>query len=338
MNSKLSLILLLAISALAGCGGGGSSGSAGATTSTAAKVSITTSNQSTITNAAVKSATQNLTSGYLTTVGGVQTSTTPTNERVLSQWTDFAFKKMAEHQSSPPTVAGAVTTSACDSGNISFDTDGSGTAAPTYFTISFNNCVLGTTTANGTLALSNLAITYNTATPKAATSISATFTFNLTASNASTSVGMYGGFNIAATGIGSVSRTDSISGTSFNVKVGSKYETLSNFAFTSSYNDSGLTHGYSDTVDYSFASDVILAGFDFHTIMPLVRNYLDSYPRSGQVEITGANSTKLKVTVVSGSFSAGSSSGTVELQLSQDGGLTYGAAVIKTWAQLALGQ
>lgn len=337
MKSKLSLILLLAISAFSGCGGSGSSSSsAGATTSTAAKVSITPSNQSTITNAAVKSATQNLTSGYLTNVGGVQTSTTPTNERVMSQWTDFAFQKIAEHQSSPLTVAGAVTTSTCSSsGNMTFDTDGSATTPYTYFTISFNNCVIGTTTANGTLALSNLNRLPSAGTP---TSISATFTFNFTVANASTSAGIYGGFNIAATGIGSATRTDSISGTSFNVKVGSKYETLSNFAFTSSYNDSGLTHGYSDTVDYSFASDVILAGFDFHTIMPLVRNYLDSYPRSGQVEITGANSTKLKVTVVSGSLSAGSSSGTVELQLSQDGGLTYGTAVTKTWTQLALGQ
>jgi len=268
-------------------------------------------------------------------VGGVQTSTTPTNERLMSQWSDFAFQKIAEHQNSPLTVAGAViSTTACDSGNFTLDTDGSSTTPYTYFTISFNNCVLSGTTANGTIALSNLNRLPSTGTP---TSISARFTFNFTVANASTSAGIYGGFDIAATGIGSVSRKDSITGTSFNIKVASKYETLSNFAFTSSYDNTG-THGYSDTVDYSFASDVILAGFDFHTIMPLVRNYLDSYPRSGQVEITGANSTKLRVTVVSTDPSPGTASGTVTLELSQDGGLHYGAPVTRTWTQLALGQ
>lgn len=140
MKTKLSAILILAIAALAGCGGATSiTTPAAATTSTAVKVSITPSNQSTITSAAIDSATQNLASD-LSFVGGVQiSSTTPTKERVLSKWTDFAFKKIAEHQSSPLTVAGAVTTSYCgsdiSSGTMSFDTDGSDTAAPTYFTI-----------------------------------------------------------------------------------------------------------------------------------------------------------------------------------------------------------
>lgn len=336
MKTKLSAILMLAIASLAGCGGATSiTTPAAATTSTAVKVSIDASNQSTITSAAIDSATQNLAGNNLSFVGGVQTSTAPTNERVLNKWTDFAFKKIAEHQYAPQSVSGAVTTSNCDSGTMSFDTNGSNTAAPTYYTITFNNCVIFGTTTNGTIELSSLSILPSTGTP---TSISATFTFNFTATNASASAGIYGGFDIAATGIGSTTRIDSISGTTLNFKVGSKYETLTNFAFTSSYDNTASFTGYSDTVHYSFASDVILAGFDFHTVNPLVRNGFDFYPSSGQVEITGANSTKLKVTVDGTDLNKGTGSGHVLLQLSTDNGAIYGAAVTRTWTQLAAGQ
>lgn len=334
MRSNLLVVLLLAMATLAGCSGSSSS-SSNPTSSTVSKVSITSGNQSTITNAAINSATQNLAGSNLAYVGGVQTSTTPTNERVFSKWTDFAFKKLVEHQSTPLSVSGAVTSSACTtSGNITFDTDGSSTTAYTYFTLSFNNCVESGTTANGTISLSNLNRIPSTGTP---TSISAKFTFNLTVSNASTSSGIYGGFDIAATGINSTTRIDSISGTSFNFKYGSQFETLTNFAFTSSYDDTTTSHGYSDTVHYTFASDVILAGFDFTTVTALVRNFGDVYPRSGQVIITGANLTKLKATIDDTDVNKGTASGHVLLQLSQDNGANYGTAVPKTWTELEQG-
>ncbi len=331
--------MILSCAILSGCGGSSSS-SSGTSTSTAAKVAITSSNQSTISNSAINQATQNLVGSNLSYVGGVQTTTTPTDERFMNKWTDFAFQKLTESKSTPLSVSGAVisTTQCTTSGNIQIDTDGSNTTTPTYLTIIFNNCVESGTTGNGTISLSNLTVTPNTSAP---TSISATFAFNFTVSNSSTSAGIYGGFTIAATGIGSASRQDSFSGTSFNVKYGSQYETLTNFAFVSTYNNTGVSHGYSDTVNYSFASDVILAGFDFATINPLVRNYLDVKPRSGQVIITGANSgattTKLRVTVVSANPNAGTMSGTVTLELSQNNGATYGSPVTKTWTQLAAG-
>lgn len=334
MKTKYIGLIMIVGAVLAGCGGSSSS-SSGVTSSTASKVSINTSNQSTITNSAVNSATQSLGGSSLSYVGGVQTSSTPTADHVLSNLTNFAFKKIAEHQSAPLSVSGVVvsTYTCATSGNITFDTDGSNSTPFTYFTIAYNNCVESGITQNGTLSLSNLSILPSSGTP---TSISATFAFNYTISNSSTSAGIYGGFTIAATGINSATRSDSITGTSLNFKYGSQYETLTNFAFVSNYDDTpNVNHGYSDTVNYTFASDVILAGFDFNTTSPLVRNYGDVKPRNGEVVITGANSTKLKVTVVSSDPNAGTLSGTVELRLSQDGGTTYGSAVTKTWTQLA---
>ena len=95
-------------------------------------------------------------------------------------------------------------------------------------------------------------------------------------------------------------------------------------------------------MDYTFASDVILAGFDFHTINALVRNVGDEKPRSGQVIITGANSTKLRVTILpydatpsslTYNLYPGTLDGKVKLELDQ--GTGYGTAVTKTWTQLA---
>lgn len=324
-------LILLAAAALAGCSGGSSSSSA--SSSTATKVSITSTNESTITNSAVNQATQSLAGSTLSNVGGVQTSSTPLGDHVLNNVANFAFTKLAEHQSAPMSVAGAIvgTYTCTTSGTITLDTDGSSTTPYTYFTINYNNCIESGITQNGSVSLTNITSTPSTN----PTSISATFTFNYTISNASTSAGIYGDFTIAATGIKSASRTDSISGTSLNFKYGAKYETLTNFAFTSSYDDTTVTHGYSDTVNYSFASDVILAGFDFQTVTALVRNYGDVYPRSGQVIISGASSTKLRVTVVSGDVNAGTSTGTVTLELDQ--GTGYGSPVTKTWAQIAAG-
>jgi hypothetical protein len=348
MKSKLIIALALSVGVLAGCGGGGSSGSGGGS-STQAKVSISTTNQSTIANTAINSAAQSVSGSGLSLVGGVQTTGTPIDDHVLNKLADFAFNKIAEHESTPLSVTGVTTVvspNPCTSGNITYDTDGTSANnyAYTYFTVSYNNCVSGTgssaITQSGTVSLSNLTITKN---GSAITGISATFTFNWTISNASNTAGIYGGFTIASTGINSISRRDSISGTSLNFKLNAQYETLSNFAFVSTYNNTITPHGYSDTVDYSFASDVILAGFDFHTVIPLVRTVVtgvvQTYPSSGQVVISGANSTRLRVTLLatSGSNVAGTSSGLVSLELDQGTG-TYGTAVNRTWAQLALGQ
>jgi len=174
------------------------------------------------------------------------------------------------------------------------------------------------------------------------TGISATFAFNftLTGTTAANSGGIYGGFTIQAAGVKTATRSDSITGTSFSYKYGSQFETLSNFSFISNYNDTLLSHGYSDTVNYTFASDVILAGFDFATVNALVRNAGDVRPRSGQVVITGANNTRVRVTVlaydVSTNTGAGTMTGKLTLELDQGTG-TYGAAVTKTWTQLATG-
>jgi hypothetical protein len=336
MKTKYIGILLIGV-ALSGCGGSGSSSSV--PTSTAPKVAITSTNQSTITNTAINSATSQLASNSsLSIVGGVQTSTTPSNDPVLTQWADFAFNHIANQQNMPAGVAGAVTSYNCGStaasGTYTVDTDNT-----TYITFTFNSCVLGSSTTNGTMSLSGVSITKNTA--GVITAISANFSFDLTTVTTTTSGSvtykLVGGFNIAATGIKTTSRKDSISGTTLSASVGTKYATLSNFSFTSTYDNTTTTPSTSSTIDYTYASDLIAAAFDFHTVNALVKNYFDTYPRSGQVIISGANSTAVKVTVVSTDANAGTSTGTVQLQLSSDGGATYGTAVTKTWAQIAAG-
>lgn len=340
MKAKyLGLTLLLSGAILSGCGGGSSSTAASG--STAQTVAISTTNQSTITNAAVNSATQNLSSSGLSGITSVQGSSTATENRMLTDWTDIALQKLNEHESAAlVSPAAVVATSQCStSGTITIDTDGNSTTPYTYLTISYNNCVASGYTTNGTLSLSNLNVTRTGGAGTAITGISAKFAFDITETGPSYNFGIKGGFDIASTGIKTASRSDSFSGTSFVVSLNSKYASLTNFSFVSSYDDSTPYHGHSDTINYTYASDFITAAFSVATTanLPIVKNYGDLYPSSGQITITGANSTVLRVTVVSSDPNKGKASGTVTLELSQDGGATYGSAITKTWSQIAAG-
>lgn len=270
----------------------------------------------------------------------------------MTDMANLAFDQLIKHENDPLSVVGATLTTSCDSsgaknsayGTMSLSTDGSSTTAYTYFTISFNNCVIyGTPTSgivyNGSLSMNNMKVTRNAS--NVITDITATFDFNLTATDKTTATthtaSINGGFTITAAGIKSATRTDSITGTKYSLSYDALWVTLSNFSFTSKYDDTTLSHGYTDTVNYTYASDVIQAGFTFTTVNPLVRNYLDTRPRDGQVVISGANNTKLRVTVLpynaTTNPNAGSTLGKLTLELDQGTG-TYGTAVTKTWATL----
>jgi hypothetical protein len=333
MNSKLSLILLLAISAFSGCGGsGGSSTSSGP--APLAPVTITSTNAPTVTAAAFASASLKVNS---LSPMGVQTTTSSTDDRILYQLNDFALKKFAEHQNTPMSVTGTVTASAscitgdATSGTLSFISDGTGPSNSTYVTFTFTNCKLSassTTTVNGTFGITGLAATASTQ--------SATVSINLTITTTGYSTIKYvGGYTLTATGVNTATRNDALTGSSLVFSLGSLNESLSNFSFSSTYNDV-TPSSYSDSVSYTISSDFTGGSFTFATITPIVRNYGELYPHSGQVVISGANSSKLRATILatSGSNIAGTSSGQITLEISTDNGTSWTLLSTQTWATL----
>jgi hypothetical protein len=342
MKAKYIGIFLLAGAILAGCGGGSSSTSGPAPL---AAVTIDATNSSKVSYAGISNAALNLKS-YSPLA--VQTTTSSTDDRDLFTVTDFAMQKILAQQNMPASVTGVTDTFQCipnntTSGTYVFTYD---TSNNTWITLTFTNCkfsTLSTKTVNGTFSVTNISSTQNAS--GVFTSLSGTTSIDLTITTTGLpTIKLVGGYTLTETGIGSTSRVNTLAGSSLVYSVGPLNESLTNFSFMSSYDDlptSGTYRStYSDIVSYTVSSDFTGGSFTLATSAgkPIVHNATDIYPRSGQVVISGAKSSALRVTVASTDPNAGTSSAaTVTLELSTDNGVTYSAPVTKTWAQLAAG-
>lgn len=321
------VLLLLSVGVLAGCGGSGGSSTASGP-APLATVTITSTNAPTITSAAFNSASLKLNS--LSPLG-VQTSTSSTDDHILNKVNDFALKRIAEFQNISASVTGVTNSYNCNGvdttgGTYSYTSDGTGPSNSTYVTLTFSNCVLGSSTVNGTFSVTSYTITTNT--QSAAVSINITIT-----TTGSSTIKYVGGYSLSATGVNTSARTDTLTGSSLVFSVGSMNESLTNFSFSSIYND--ITPAtYTDTVNYTISSDFTGGSFTFTTTSPIVFNAGQYYPISGQAVIYGANSSALRATVVSSNPSAGTSSGTVTVDTSANNGSTWTFLFTKMWSQL----
>lgn len=332
MKAKYIGIVLLTGVILAGCGGGSSSTPGPVPLAT---IKIDSTNSSTVTAAAFASASLKVNS---ISPLGVQTTTTSSDDRILNSINDFAMKKIAEHQNSAMSVIGATGSAACDSlnpstsGTMSYTSDGTGPSNSTYVTITFTNCKFSassSTTINGTFSVTSYSITTNSQT--------ATVSINLTVTTTGSSTIKYvGGYTLSATGVGTTTRVDTLTGSSLVFSVGTLNEVLSNFSFSSSYDDLSLSPTYSDTVNYTISSDFTGGSFTFTTIKPIVRTYGELYPHSGQAVIYGANSSALRVTILSTStgHTAGTATGQLSLETSSDNGSNWTSLPTKMWSEL----
>jgi hypothetical protein len=328
-------LILVASVALAGCSGSSSSSSS----STPTKVAITSANQSAVTKSAINSATQSFGSSYASLAGGVQTSTSPSNNRTLFDVADFALQKMAQQQSAPAYVIGTVTTTQCTiSGNYSVD------STATNFTMTFNSCVDTTNgpVSNGTISITNVSST--------ATTFSATLGFNFTiTSSGTTALSLVGGFTLTETGKGTAAQINTLSGTSLVLTTsGGSFSltgaTANGFNFTDTFNNDGSTPVvHSNDINFAVAvtDNVTPANSFAYSALttpgkPLVKSSADTYLRSGQIVVTGDASTAIRITILptSGSNIAGTSTGQVQVELSTNSGSTWGTPTIYTWATL----
>ena len=319
-------LLLFAVGLIAGCGGSGGS-SAGAP----AKVTINSSNQATVANIAVSVAGQNLAGTNANFVGGVQTSTDSKNSRLLFNMADFGLQQMAQQDSLPAGVIGAVVTTSCvNGGNYSIDTDTQLASTRTYYKATYNNCVTGAITRNGTMNITNVSHT---------DPLTATFDFNLTTTiTGAAPFTMVGGFNISAAGVGTAARTDSLSGTSIAITDGTSTFALTNFSFSSAYNPNASPIIFSNNVNYtvSVTDPSFNASFSIATTATIEHSSSDFYPRAGQVVVSGDANTALKITILASStgHTAGTSTGQLTLETSSDGGATYTTSTTTQWSAL----
>jgi len=335
-------VILLAGGMLTGCGGGSSSGG----TTTPATVTINASNQAAVARAAASLGTQNF-SSFASTVGGVQTSVNPGSDRMLFNFADYVIQKLEQKkQSVPASVAGIapVPTTPCNiSGSYSIDTDGTANTSGTYMYATANNCEdFAGVIESGTVKISGI---------NSSSGFSATLDLNFTETiNGKITLQAIGGFTLLETGKGTATQVNTLSGTSLLFATDTASVTLtgapgaSGFNFTDTFNNNsttpvihsnviGFTVAFTDKVtpanSFSF-SEQTTAG------KPLVKYSTEGYLRSGQIVVSGAASTAIRVTILplSGTNPAGSVNGQLTLELDLGNGSGFGQAVNKTWATL----
>lgn len=308
-HSGLRLIAVASLlMGLAACGGGGGSSGGGALPT--GSVTITSANQSAVAGAAVDSA-----------VGGTslpiaaQTSTAaaPAADSVAQKIGQVAYaaaQQITAQGSTPVLVTGAVTSYPCTiSGTYSIN---SGTAT-------YNNCSnIAGETVNGTITLSNIASAADT-----------TFdsTYSLTITLPGDVITAAGDMHVVISGC-TTTCTLTLTGSSLQFT-----STISGITVALQNYTMDFPNGILGTLTFTFASTQIGGTAIFNMVTPFVTNGSGQFPVSGVATVTGANSTVLRLTALGNETAPANSQ--AQIELSTNGGATYGAPTLVTWASIS---
>lgn len=302
---------------LAACGGGGGGGSSGnGITLPTAPVTITQTNAPQVAGAGVDAAYGgiNLPAGAQTTVSAPAPSAASAAQSI-AKIGQKAAQRILLSSTAPAIVTGAVTSYPCTvSGTISYD------PAASSGTMTYTNCSdMSGETVNGTISVSNGVQTTS--------DLTADTFLNLTiaTTNPANTLTVIGNMHIFTSY--NYPYASTISGTSLSIA--NTAPALGNFGlqnYSISYDVTAIT-----AMTFTFASTVINGTAVFTMTTPFTTG-AGKFPSSGAATITGAASTKLRLTVLGDENAAGNQ---VRLELSTDGGTTYAAPTYESWANLS---
>lgn len=301
---------------LAACNGGGGSGGGGGITLPTAPVTITQANSPQVVGAAIDT----LYGGTSLPTGAQTSAFTPAPSAISAAQTvakigQAAVQQIVSQGAAPTIVTGAVQPTSCPFGgtkSLSSDsTSGSAT---------FNNCSeIAGVTINGTVSVSNIVST--------SSFMSADTVFNLTITTASPANTL--------TAMGDMhlfidTNTFSMTMSGTRLAMGNTDPAMGNFGLLN-YSIAIDSTGAFTTLTFTFASTAINGTAVFTMTSPFTYTG-GMFPSSGVATITGANSTKLRLTVLGNENFVGSQA---KLELSTDGGLIYAAPTYHTWADIS---
>lgn len=317
--AKFTLSILLSIGLVA-CGGGGGGGGSSGTSSTPAApttpLAINATNAPTVASTTINSPANIITSsGFSTSPLGMNTAAA----RILSSYSLDAKQQILKSPSNPQFSPALVETTNCLSGGSkTIDTDLAGTS----IAITFNNCSdTPGDVLNGTMLLTNVVWS--------ATSFSASSSIDLViASTGNPTARFVGTYNFATTDTTTESSVVMTS-TSYSIIIGSNVTTISNFSFTESYTIA--TDLYSSTSNYTLASTELGGSVTVTTIDPMQQRGIRLYPFAGQFIVTGANNSKIRVTILGDETHAGDD---VQIDLDENGDNTYERTILRDWSAL----
>ena len=298
---------------LTACGGGGGSSSGGGGASLpATPVTITVQNKAAVAGAAVDAAIGGMSMSAL----GVQTSASePSGVAAavkVGKIGQTAVQRVTQ-STGRGTVTGTTYSYPCTiSGTYSED------VGTTSATLTFSNCSdTAGDVMNGSLTITNMAST--------STTLTFDMNFNLTFTCSCGSTGsVKGDMHVVAntsTGAMTISGSSLTTTDSANGNMG-----LQNYSITMD------ASGNITAMTFTFASTVIIGTATFTMTTPFVFSG-GNFPSSGAAIISGASSTKLRVTVLGNEYAPVGSQ--VKLELSTDNGATYGTPSYVTWADIS---
>lgn len=307
------------VAGLAGCNGGDSYSGGGGVTLPTTPVTITTTNAPAVAGAMIDTVT-----GTMSLPTGVQTAapaapTVITTAKMIARLGASLAQQTGSQGSAPAAVTGAVITINCLVSGTETITDTSATSA----TATFTNCsdVAGVT-ISGTLSLSNF--TSNAGID----SMDAVYNLTITTTSPPNTATATGDMHIV---INTNTFAMTVSGTSLtlaNTNAALGNVGMQNYSF--SFDSTGTV----TAMTFTFASSVIGGTASFTLTSPFGSTSISSlFPSSGAGVITGANSTKLRMTVLGDETAAVNSQ--VQLELSTDNGATYGTPMLYTWAEIS---
>jgi len=308
---KYSLLCTVILSlGLSACGGGGSSG--GSTAQVA--VTITPTNTTQVAGAAIDSALggSSLPIGLQTTVSTSGQALATTGKTLAQIGQRAAQLAMSGGQS---IASGLTATQSCTLSGTASSIIGTSSGTVTYINCSY---VAGET-LNGTISISNVVSTASLVSMDMAYSLTIT-----TASPANTStasgdmrIAMDNAFNLTMSGS--------------NLSMSNTNAALGNFSLQN-YSMSFDSAGNFTSLTYTFYSSVIGGTAVFTMTTPFTYG-AGIFPSAGAATVTGAGGSRLRITVLGDENAAVGSQ--VKLELSSDGGATYGTPTYVTWATVS---
>jgi hypothetical protein len=310
---QLAVAVLFSIGLVA-CGGDGEGGLSAPT----APISLDEENGAAVAAAALSASPGGFASSSTEFMGvDAQVDSSPTTHSV-ARIAARNLRRAAEGMKAEQCVTGASVTftEACYySGSVTLS------GSETSFTLTFKNCSDEPgETLHGYIRASNYVETGD----EVAGSMSATVALDLRVTDSGGTVRVVANFTMTNSWTSTTS-TIQMTGSTLGYTDGVNTEILSNFDISETKDDSTSTITWSS--DFTFASTVLGGSVTVDTTTPFEASLYGAHPYAGQLVITGANDTKLRLTV-------DPDPPEVLLELDADGDGTFELQLDLTWAEL----
>jgi len=306
-----------------GCGGGGSGGGggpAGLTPPPSAPVSVTAANATRVAATALKPA---VGGGALATAGGLETTAAPQARAVTRALLAVARDSKTQLSASQSVVGAAAQTVQCPyGGSVTRDISADGTSG----TFTYNACsFVPGETISGSVSVTGVSAASDGSHFSGNFRVDITFTVTGFAP-----LRIVGDFSIVEDcNTSTQDCTRSFTGSSLGAQQGNETWFITSFTITEAFVSS--TQTTTITANYTVSSTALNGSVTVVTTTPLQILASARHPHAGVVVATGANNSKVRLTVLGSDPTA---PGQVRIEVDADGDNTYESSTLYSWSTL----